>query len=78
VITGTSEAHYAEAVAWTEAYHADLSAASVGVYSNFLDNEGDARLRQAYPGATLERLVQVKRRVDPENVFRGNHDIRPS
>jgi FAD/FMN-containing dehydrogenase len=78
VITGTSEAQYAEAVAWTEAYHADLSAASIGVYSNFLDNEGDARVRQAYPGATLERLVQVKRRVDPENVFRGNHDIRPS
>jgi FAD/FMN-containing dehydrogenase len=78
IITGTSEAHYAEAVAWTEAYHADLSAASVGVYSNFLDNEGDARLRQAYPGATLERLVGVKRRVDPDNLFRGNHDIRPS
>jgi FAD/FMN-containing dehydrogenase len=78
VITGTSEARYDEAVAWTEAYHADLSAASVGVYSNFLDDEGDARLRQAYPGTTLERLVGVKRRVDPENVFRGNHDIRPS
>jgi hypothetical protein len=78
VITGTSEAQYDEAVAWTEAYHADLAAASVGVYSNFLDNEGDARLRHAYPGTTLERLVSVKRRVDPQNVFRGNHDIRPS
>ena len=36
-----------------------------------------AAARQAYPGATYERLVQVKRRVDPENVFHGNHNIRP-
>ena len=32
---------------------------------------------QPYPGATYERLVQVKRRVDPENVFHANHNIRP-
>ena len=47
------------------------------MYSNFLADEGAARLHQAYPGATYERLVQVKRRVDPENLFRGNHNIRP-
>ena len=72
-----SEARYAEAVAWADAYQADLSDGSTGVYSNFLADEGATRLHQAYPGATYERLVQVKRRVDPENLFRGNHNIRP-
>ncbi len=63
--------------AWTDAYHAELSGNATGVYSNFLGDEGDARLREAYPAATYERLVAVKRRVDPANVFRGNHNIRP-
>ncbi len=67
----------AETEAWADAYHAELAGAARGVYSNFLGNEGDARLREAYPAATLERLAAVKRRVDPENVFRGNHNIRP-
>jgi FAD/FMN-containing dehydrogenase len=78
IVSGTTEEGYGEAVAWTDAYHAELSEGSTGVYSNFLADEGTARLAQAYPGATYERLVQVKRRVDPENVFRGNHNIDPS
>ncbi len=65
-------------LAWAEAYHRELSGSSTGVYSNFLADEGEARIRQAYPGATYERLVQVKRRVDPDNVFRASHDSRPS
>ncbi|HEY3336655.1 MAG TPA: FAD-binding oxidoreductase [Candidatus Limnocylindrales bacterium] len=77
VITGTTEDRYAEALASTEAYHAALSEGSTGVYSNFLADEGAGRLAQAYPGATYERLVQVKRRVDPHNVFHGNHNIDP-
>ena len=64
-------------IAWSDAYLADLSGGATGVYANFLGDEGEARLRQAYPGTTYERLVAVKRRVDPANVFRGNHNIRP-
>ena len=78
IITGTDEEHYADAVAWTEAYQAELSEGSTGVYSNFLADEGASRLAKAYPGATYERLVQVKRRIDPDNFFHGNHNIRPS
>jgi FAD/FMN-containing dehydrogenase len=72
-----SEAPYEYLKAYAEAYHADLSGQATGVYSNFLGEESPARLNAAYPGATFERLVQVKRRVDPENVFHANHNIRP-
>jgi FAD/FMN-containing dehydrogenase len=48
-----------------------------GVYSNFLEDEGEARVREAYPGGTYDRLVEVKRRYDPQNVFRFNQNIQP-
>jgi FAD/FMN-containing dehydrogenase len=68
----------AASTAWADTYLADLAADGLGVYSNFLADEGEARLRAAYPGGTYERLAAVKRRVDPDNVFHGNHNIRPS
>jgi FAD/FMN-containing dehydrogenase len=70
----TAPAH----VAWTVALHDKLAANDVGVYSNFLEVEGEARIRAAYPPATYERLAQVKRHYDPANLFRLNQNIRPS
>ena len=46
-------------------------------YVNFLDDEGEERIRSAYPGATWDRLVEVKRRYDPTNLFRLNQNIPP-
>ncbi len=46
-------------------------------YVNFLDDEGEERIRAAYPGATWDRLVEVKRRYDPTNLFRLNQNIPP-
>jgi hypothetical protein len=43
----------------------------------YLGDDGPARIRQAYPGPTWERLVAVKRRWDPTNLFRHNHNIPP-
>jgi FAD/FMN-containing dehydrogenase len=65
-------------LAWTVALHDALAANSVGVYSNFLEAEGDARIREAYPTGTYERLADVKRRYDPSNLFRLNQNIRPA
>src|SRR6186997_845691 len=64
--------------AWTEALHGALAANDAGVYSNFLEVEGEERIRAAYPGGTYERLSEVKRRYDPSNLFRMNQNIRPA
>ena len=48
-----------------------------GVYVNVLADEGEAGVRRAYPPAKLARLVQLKRRYDPDNLFHLNANIRP-
>jgi FAD/FMN-containing dehydrogenase len=65
------------AEAWVLNYFEALAPKTTGVYSNFLDAEGEGRVRAAYPSATYERLVDVKRRYDPSNLFRRNQNIRP-
>ena len=46
-------------------------------YANFLADEGVARIRAAYPGATWDRLAAIKGRYDPANLFRLNQNIPP-
>jgi FAD/FMN-containing dehydrogenase len=65
-------------VVWADAVLAALRRNAIGVYSNFIGAEGGDRLREAYPGLTLQRLAQVKRRYDPTNLFRHNQNIRPA
>jgi FAD/FMN-containing dehydrogenase len=50
----------------------------LGVYTNFLAEDSAARIREAYPGATWDRLTAVKRRYDPTNLFRANNNIPPA
>jgi FAD/FMN-containing dehydrogenase len=61
---------------------ADLSAALYqgddGVYANFLGAAGPDQVRAAYPGDSWEKLRQIKRRYDPANIFRRNHNIPPA
>ena len=46
-----------------------------GVYVNFLSDEGPDRVREAYPAPTWDRLVEVKGRYDPGNLFHRNQNI---
>jgi FAD/FMN-containing dehydrogenase len=64
--------------AWAEGAAAALRRGEDGAYVNFLGDEGVERVRAAYPGATWDRLAEVKRRYDPENVFRLNQNVPPS
>ncbi|MEV0612098.1 FAD-binding oxidoreductase [Nonomuraea sp. NPDC050404] len=49
-----------------------------GTYLNFETDLRPERLHEAYPGTTLTRLRELKRRYDPDNVFRDNFNIAPS
>src|SRR5215207_6203859 len=63
--------------AWVTDFAAALDQGDAGVYVNFLGEEGEARVRDAYPGSTWERLAEIKGRYDPTNLFRLNHNIPP-
>jgi FAD/FMN-containing dehydrogenase len=63
--------------AWADEFAAALRQGDPGVYVNFLSDEGPARVREAYPGPIWDRLVEVKRRWDPDNLFRHNQNIPP-
>jgi FAD/FMN-containing dehydrogenase len=63
--------------AWIAKLGAELHQGDKGVYVNFLEDEGEDRIRAAYPGRTWDRLREVKRRYDPTNLFRLNQNIPP-
>jgi FAD/FMN-containing dehydrogenase len=63
--------------AWVTDFAASLEG-DTGVYVNFLGDEGVARVREAYPGTTWNRLAEIKRRYDPTNLFRLNQNIPPA
>ena len=60
---------------WTAAFTAAFAGRATGVYSNFLGEEGDARIRSAYPHGAYERLAAIKQRHDPANLFRRNQNV---
>ncbi|HEX2160089.1 MAG TPA: FAD-binding oxidoreductase [Actinomycetes bacterium] len=62
--------------AWVDGFAAAIHQGD-GAYVNFLADEGPERVREAYPGPTWDRLVEVKRRYDPHNLFRRNQNIPP-
>jgi FAD/FMN-containing dehydrogenase len=62
---------------WARDYWTALAPFHTGVYVNFLMEEGDARVRQAYGEAKYERLTALKRTFDPTNFFRRNQNISP-
>jgi FAD/FMN-containing dehydrogenase len=64
--------------AWVEEFEAALHVGDARAYVNFLGEEGRARIREAYPGPTWERLAAIKARWDPTNLFHRNQNIPPT
>jgi FAD/FMN-containing dehydrogenase len=67
-----------ENVAWTRETHRAFSPyLEERRWLNYLgDDQADEAIRGAY-GPNYERLLELKRRYDPENVFHHNHNIDP-
>jgi FAD/FMN-containing dehydrogenase len=65
-------------VPWVESLTADLRRDDHRAYVNFLSDEGEERVRDAYPGATWDRLAAIKRRYDPDNRFHRNQNVPPA
>jgi FAD/FMN-containing dehydrogenase len=67
-------------IAWVRDLHAALAKLGVGgTYVNYVAPDEPAdRARSIYPAAVYERLQRIKRRVDPDNVFRSNVNIPPA
>ncbi len=64
--------------AWVAELAAALQQSDTGAYVNFLGNEGEERIRAAYPNGTWERLAAIKAKYDPTNLFRLNQNIPPA
>jgi len=62
---------------WSRDFWSALSPHHMGVYVNFLMEEGEERIREAYGAAKYDRLKALKRKYDPENLFRLNQNVRP-
>jgi len=66
-------------VAWAKALADDVKPHTVdGVYLNYISDEGEERVRSSYGPVKYDRLVALKDRYDPENLFHLNQNIRPS
>lgn len=64
--------------AWASSLATALSDGTAAAYVGFLGDEGEQGVRRAYPPATLDRLDQVKRQYDPDDLFRLNENISPA
>lgn len=62
---------------WTKDYWEALHPYSAGgAYVNFMMDEGEERIKATY-GDNYERLVTIKNKYDPNNLFRVNQNIKP-
>jgi FAD/FMN-containing dehydrogenase len=64
--------------AWVAGLANELSLGDASAYVGFLGDEGEERVRAAYPGPTWDRLAAIKARYDPDNLFRLNQNVPPA
>jgi len=63
---------------WARDFHEGTQPFAQGVYVNFLSQEGEDRIKEAYTDTVWKRLVDVKNTWDPQNLFHMNQNIKPS
>ncbi len=64
--------------AWARTFAGAMQPFAIGAYVNEMVDEGEERVRAAYPPATYGRLAALKRKYDPTNLFRLNQNIKPA
>jgi hypothetical protein len=75
--TETSEG-FEEERQWARDFWSALEPWHEWVYVNFLENEGEERIRAAYGAEKYDKLRALKRKYDPDNFFRINQNIPPA
>jgi hypothetical protein len=71
----TADAH----MAWARGLADDIRPhTTTGVYLNYISDEGEERVRSTYGPEKYDRLVALKDRYDPDNLFRLNQNIQPT
>jgi FAD/FMN-containing dehydrogenase len=67
-----------QCLGWARAFFAAAAPyASAGAYINFMTGDETDRVKSAF-GSNHERLAWIKRKYDPDNVFRINQNIEPA
>jgi len=65
-------------ISWAKKFHESTDPFAKGVYVNFLSEEGEERVKEAYTDSVWKKLVQLKDKYDPTNLFSLNQNIKPS
>jgi FAD/FMN-containing dehydrogenase len=78
IVNGYEDGQHDLHRAWVETFWAEIAPRTDGAYVNFLGDEGEGHLREAYVPETYARLARIKRRYDPDNVFALNPNITPA
>ena len=63
---------------WATGLAGELQTPDGAAYVGFMADEGEERVRAAYPGSTWDRLAEIKARYDPDNLFQLNQNIPPA
>jgi len=67
-----------EGIGWArEFFDATLKFASAGAYVNFMTEDEEDRVKNAY-GANYNKLVDIKKKYDPNNLLKHNQNIKPT
>lgn len=64
-------------ISWVRDVHNRTLPFANGVYVNFLSEEGESRVKDAYSEEGWRKLVKIKTQYDPHNLFRMNQNIKP-